>query len=264
MNPIRMIEEVCMLDHLSNGRLELGVGRGTSRDEAAVLGSNYEEARERFDESLDILLQGLETGRVDFDGKYYTLHCKLPIRPLQQPYPPLWYPTSNPDSVARIAERGFNTLMGFTMPGLDDTALAASRYRDLMAQHHGEPGRYNPHNREPLHGVTRHVYVAATDEQAMDEARVAYGAFDWSFRDRPGRPPETAVSRRGDFDTALGRGLIIAGNPESVRAQVQRFVDVTGCNYFVGSFAYGTMTDTQLMTSVRLFAEEVMPAVTAA
>jgi len=264
MNPVRMVEEACMLDHLSNGRLELGVGRGTSRDEAAVLGSNYEEARDRFDEALDILVQGLETGRVDFEGKYYTLHSKLPIRPLQQPYPPLWYPTSNPDSVARIAERGFNTLMGFTMPGLDETALAASRYRELTARHAGEPGRYNPHDRELLHGVTRHVYVAATDEQAMDEARIAYSAFDWSFRDRPGRPPETAVSRRGDFDTALSRGLILVGNPETVRKEVQRYVDVTGANYFVGSFAYGTMTDAQLMTSVRLFAEEVMTAVTPA
>src|SRR3954463_3892249 len=94
MNPVRMVEEACMLDHLSNGRLELGVGRGTSRDEAAglgakyeeargpsrdeaaVLGSNYEEARGRFDEALDILVQGLETGRIDFEGKYYTLHSK--------------------------------------------------------------------------------------------------------------------------------------------------------------------------------------------
>jgi alkanesulfonate monooxygenase SsuD/methylene tetrahydromethanopterin reductase-like flavin-dependent oxidoreductase (luciferase family) len=262
MNPVRMIEEACMLDHLSNGRLELGVGRGTSRDEAAVLGSDYDEARERFDESLEVLVQGLETGRVDFEGKYYTLHCRLPIRPQQQPYPPLWYPTSNPDSVARIAERGFNTLMGFTMPGLDETALAAQRYREVTAKHEGNPGRYNLQGREPMHGVTRHVYVAASDEQAMDEARVAYSAFDWSFRDRPGRPPETAVSRRGDFDTALSRGLILVGNPDTVRNEVQRFVDVTGCNYFVGSFAYGTMTDAQLMTSVRLFAEEVIPGVT--
>jgi alkanesulfonate monooxygenase SsuD/methylene tetrahydromethanopterin reductase-like flavin-dependent oxidoreductase (luciferase family) len=261
MNPVRMVEEVCMLDHLSNGRLELGVGRGTSANEASVLGSNYDEARDRFDEALDILVQGLETGRIDFEGKYYTLHSSLPIRPLQQPYPPLWYPTSNPESVERIAKRGFNTLMGFTMPGLDETAHAAARYREVTAASKDEPGRYNPHDREPLHGVTRHVYVAETDERALDEARMAYSAFDWSFRDRPGRPPESSPSRRGDFDTALGRGLIIAGSPETVRNEVQRYVDVTGANYFVGSFAYGTMTDEQLMTSVRLFAEEVMPAV---
>ena len=263
-NPIRAIEEVCMLDHLSNGRLELGVGRGTSKEEAAVLGYDYAEARERFAECLDILVEGLSTGRVDFDGKYYSYHVKLPIRPLQQPYPPLWYPTSNPDSVPAIAERGYNTLMGFTMPGLDETALAAQRYRALTVGHRDSLGRFNPHDRELLHGVTRHVYVAASDEQALDEARLAYSAFDWSFRDRPGRPPETSVSRRGDFDTALGRGLILAGSPETVRREVQRFVDVTGANYFVGSFAYGTMRDDQLMTSLRLFAEEVMPAVTPA
>ena len=154
--------------------------------------------------------------------------------------------------------------MGFTMPGLDETALAASRYRELISA--APRTSRDATTRTTVSRCTASPVTCTSPRRTT--ARWTKHASPTApstppFRDRPGRPPETSVSRRGDFDTALSRGLIIAGNPETVRNEVQRYVDVTGANYFVGSFAYGTMTDAQLMTSVRLFAEEVMTAVPA-
>src|SRR4029077_6032774 len=104
------------------------------------------------------------------------------------------------------------------------------------------PGRYNGHVATPLYGVTRHVYVADNEEVALDEARIAYTQFDKAFTTRPGEQ-RTGPSRPGDFASALERGLLIAGSPDTVREKVQHFIDKTGANYFVGIFSYGHQTD---------------------
>ena len=109
------------------------------------------------------------------------------------------------------------------------------------------------------HQRGRHVYVDVTDDQALEVAREAYTNFDLNFRTRPGRILE-GPSRRGDFDTAIGWGGIYAGSPESVRAQIQSFLDDTGINYFVATLAFGSLTTEQVLRSVRLFTQEVMPA----
>jgi alkanesulfonate monooxygenase SsuD/methylene tetrahydromethanopterin reductase-like flavin-dependent oxidoreductase (luciferase family) len=111
-------------------------------------------------------------------------------------------------------------------------------------------------------GATRHVFVADTDEQAVEIARDAYNLFDRSFVMRPGRDG-SGESRRGDFETAVGWGGIFAGSPDTVRKQVQGFLDESGANYFVGTFAFGNLTTDQILNSLRLFSREVMPAVTA-
>ena len=134
-NPLRNIEEVCVLDNLSDGRLELGIGRGVSPEELEIYGLTIDEGRERFQECFDILLQGLRTGRVTYKGKYYNIHdAPVTIEPQQRPYPPLWYPTSSPDRVAWVAKEGFNTLFGFTRTGMDVIAAGVAQYRDRLGR----------------------------------------------------------------------------------------------------------------------------------
>ena len=262
-NPMRNIEEVCILDALSNGRLELGVGRGISPDELAIYGVDSAETRERFEESFDILLMGLEKGRVDYEGRYYTLHdAPVHVRPTQQPYPPLWYPSSSLERTTWVAQHGFNTLFGFTRTALDSIATGVQQYR--AAYNAATSARLNPQVREPLLGATRHVLVAATDAEAEAVARPAYNKFDRSYVDRPSGALNGGQSRRGDYDIAVSWGGILAGSPETVRRLVQHFVDATGANYFCGTFAFGDLTTEQILSSMRLFAEEVMPNVTPA
>jgi alkanesulfonate monooxygenase SsuD/methylene tetrahydromethanopterin reductase-like flavin-dependent oxidoreductase (luciferase family) len=255
-NPLRNIEEVCFLDNISNGRLELGVGRGISAEELEIYGLTSEEARARYDECFDILMQGLTQPTVTHKGAYYSIvDAPMTIRPLQQPHPPLWYPTSNPERVTWVAEHGFHTLFGFSHTGPEVIAAGVAQYRAVLAA--AGPGAATL-GHDAMLGATRHVYVDETDEKALAVAREAYTAFDINFRTRPGRSLE--ASRRGDFDTAIGWGGIYAGSPETVRAQVQEFLDGTRINYFVGTFAFGSLTTEQVLRSLRLFTQEVMPA----
>ena len=121
-HPVRLLQEVCMLDHLCGGRLELGIGRGVSPYELGMMNVDIAETRARFDEALAILTTGLATGKVSYEGRYYT--CKdveVMLRPVQQPYPPLWYPTSNAASVPWIASQGISTMFAHNVPTLAET-----------------------------------------------------------------------------------------------------------------------------------------------
>jgi alkanesulfonate monooxygenase SsuD/methylene tetrahydromethanopterin reductase-like flavin-dependent oxidoreductase (luciferase family) len=260
-NPLRNIEEICLLDNLSGGRLELGIGRGISPDELAIYGQTSDEARERFDECFEIMLQGLQTGYVTYDGKYYHLdNAPVTVEPYQRPYPPLWYPTSNPERIDWVAGQGFNTLFGFVRTAMDIIAAGVIRYREAWAAHKDDAKRLNGHVSQPLYGATRHVFVADNAEKAEEAAREAYNEFDNSFLTRPGGRLAEG-SRRGNYDIAVEWGGIFAGTPDMVRDKVQAFIDATGANYFVGTFAFGNLTTDQVLRSMRLFADEVMPNV---
>ncbi|HXL76314.1 MAG TPA: LLM class flavin-dependent oxidoreductase, partial [Burkholderiales bacterium] len=95
-NPYRFYNEVCMLDQLSGGRLELGVGRGVSPIESLAYGlKSIEESRERYRETLDIFFAACRSDVLNYQGQDVELHNK----PVQKPYPPLWFPSSNRDSI---------------------------------------------------------------------------------------------------------------------------------------------------------------------
>jgi alkanesulfonate monooxygenase SsuD/methylene tetrahydromethanopterin reductase-like flavin-dependent oxidoreductase (luciferase family) len=109
-NPLRLAHEICMLDHLSRGRLELGVGRGIVPMEAEKFQVKEEESWDMFREALDLLIAAFTSDILNFEGKYYSYKdIRLWMRPLQRPYPPLWYASGNINTVPWIAREGLNT-----------------------------------------------------------------------------------------------------------------------------------------------------------
>ena len=112
-HPIRLVEEICMLDQLSGGRLEVGVGRGISPYELAYLNVHFLESREIFEESLKVIVQGLREGKISHRGERYKFAgVPIELAPKQRPNPPFWYGASTPEGLAFAARHRMQIVTG--------------------------------------------------------------------------------------------------------------------------------------------------------
>jgi alkanesulfonate monooxygenase SsuD/methylene tetrahydromethanopterin reductase-like flavin-dependent oxidoreductase (luciferase family) len=256
-HPLRLIEEICMLDHLSGGRLDVGVGRGISPYELAYFGVDTLASRDIFQESLKVIVAGLQHDQLVHRGEYYQ-HRGVPmeLKPVQQPYPPFWYGAAAPDSAVWAARHGMNIVGGGPNAALRQVM---QMYQQAWAEHREAPERLNPQVDTPMMGALRHVYVADTDAEAQSVARLAYR--DWydnlaklwrDFRSVP-------VNFTDDLELACQHQVAMVGSPDTVRDHVARFADESGCNYLVCAFAFGSLTHAQAMRSLELFTSKVMP-----
>jgi alkanesulfonate monooxygenase SsuD/methylene tetrahydromethanopterin reductase-like flavin-dependent oxidoreductase (luciferase family) len=258
-HPLRQLEETAMLDQLSRGRYDLGVGRGAVSFELTYFEIDAAETRELLEESLAILIQGFTTGQVDHEGKHYTIkdyRAQIPVR--QRPHPPFWYATINAQTMPWLGQHNVNVvswgLGGNPRGGLDT-------YRAAQAAHRGDPSRLNAHVAQPRVGLMGHVYVADTDEQARREAGEALKVWGESFNHlwvRYQGKPRLPV----DLDAMIERNMAIVGSPPAALIQAQRWLDATGANLIDGAFAFGNLTTEQILHSLDLFNREVRPSLT--
>src|SRR6516162_6638629 len=144
-SPLRLIEEICMLDHLSYGRLEVGVGRGVSPFELKYHKIEHDQSRDIFIDAFECISAGLVTDKLTYAGKHYS-YADVPIalRPLQQPHPPFWYGSSNTTGATWAGERGMHFV------SLGPTGFAKTNIDAFRA----------------AIGVLRHIFVADTDAEA--------------------------------------------------------------------------------------------------
>src|SRR3989442_6767667 len=148
-----------MLDQLSGGRLELGVGRGVSPIESLVYGlKSIEESRARYRETLDIFFAACRSDVLDYQGQDVELYNK----PVQKPYPPLWFPSSNRDSIEFTARHGYHTALlarlAVCEPSEERLVIAVPRGElDGIAVAAGEPERWIGR----LHGLVVMLHVLA-------------------------------------------------------------------------------------------------------
>ncbi len=291
-HPLRLIEEICMLDHLSDGRLEVGVGRGGVL-EAYFWGSDWDVEGNftKYNETLDIVRQGLNTDFLTYEGQFYNFD-KLPMRlhPKQDPHPPFWYMRN----VETAAVDGMNSIIVGT---LDSFAPNVTRFKDVWEQSQGN-GAMTAQGTEPKIGLVTHMVIANTEENAIKAAKPAWEEYLWNLsaprrmeaeqrgldqfiggqenprpagipdreadsRYRSGsstgeRPagatePENAIAQR---DSASFR--VLAGTPDTFREYMDTYVE-TGANYFVCAFHFGNMSADVAERSIELFIDKVMP-----
>ena len=295
-HPIRLIEEISMLDNLSGGRMDIGVGRGGVL-EAYFWGqdSDVETNFARYLETLDIIKEGLSHEELTYDGEFYKFY-ELPmrLRPLQRPYPPFWYMRN----VETAAVDGMHTII---VGSLDSFEANVKRYREAWEKHQGV-GALNIQGEEPKIGLVNHLVIAETDEEAVKIATPAWEHYKWNLgaprrleaekrgltqfmvpneQMRPRGAPDREARRDlfrsleerseeqnrrrqvpGAIDTpGSGRGAgfgVVAGSPASIREYLDEYVE-TGANYFVCGFQWGSLTHEQTMQSLELFIDEVMP-----
>lgn len=257
-DPLRLAEEVCMLDQMSGGRLDLGISRGVSPHELACFGVEAGETRERFDEALEIFRTAMTRKTLDFKGRHYQYaDVPLAIEPQQRPYPPLWYPTHNPDSVAYAARHGYHFA---SLGPVAHIRQLTDQYRSVWAAHRDDPDRINGHVETPKLAAMRQIFIAETDDEALSIAKPAYDHWYESITALWHRRGDHSVDQLFDWDMGLAGETVLVGGPDRVREQVVRLVQEGGVNYVIGSFAWGSLTHAQSRRSLELFAREVMPA----
>jgi alkanesulfonate monooxygenase SsuD/methylene tetrahydromethanopterin reductase-like flavin-dependent oxidoreductase (luciferase family) len=255
-HPLRLAEEIAMLDQLSHGRLDVGVGRGSSPHEIAMYGLDPAEAAGRFEANLPAVLEALETGRFE--------HVELSVPVYQRPHPPLWYPTSNPASIPRLGDQGYNVLFGFGFrsPPLDVVREQSRTFfaRFRASEERGE-ARCSLPGRPPRFGVMRHVFVAPTDEEALTVAKAAFVDHYASFAHLWRAHADDRFSTVPDLDDLVADRKMFVGSPQTVAAQVAEAVTVGELNYLAGAFAWGSLDVDAVLGSLRLFRDDVIPAV---
>jgi alkanesulfonate monooxygenase SsuD/methylene tetrahydromethanopterin reductase-like flavin-dependent oxidoreductase (luciferase family) len=253
-HPLRLIEEVCMLDQMSGGRFQLGVGRGVSMYETQAYGLDFAKTQAMYHEAFQVLLKGLGSDELSFAGEFYQFD-KLPmiLKPVQKPHPPLWYGVTLPGNAAWPAENHVNIVaLGLR----DNTQAIVKAYRDARAAKSFDQNG-------TLMGVSRHVVVADTDEAALKISRRAYPRWRQSFRwlfNRHGTEPRVIGIYPETFDGLIALDNGIAGSPETVRRFVAAEIAANNCNYFVPQMVFGDMTLQESLRSIELFGQDVMPA----
>jgi alkanesulfonate monooxygenase SsuD/methylene tetrahydromethanopterin reductase-like flavin-dependent oxidoreductase (luciferase family) len=249
--PLRLLEEICMLDQISKGRLDIGVGRGISPIEGAFFGINPEEGPAIYREYLELILQGLKGGELTFQGDVYSVtDMPMMLEPVQRPHPPLWVGLGQADATVWPAQNGINVISNVTATRM---RAVTDRYRSEWAANGGAEDAL------PLLGLTRHLVIADDRDEAYAIARRAYEPWRAHFLylwDRAG--VKGTIVLPNDFDEFAADGRAIFGTPEDVAAQVFACIEESGINYFIARFAFGDISFSEAERSVDYFKESVL------
>ena len=257
-NPLILAEEVSMLDHMSGGRFELGIGRGISPWELSMFGTTMNETRDIFREAMEILVQYFTGDSVTHRGsrwRYYDVPVQ--IKPLQKPFPPLWYGSSSGATRDYVASLGAAMNSGWApsariKQSADLYRVAWERNKD-SALRAGRPV-------QPTIGSVRMIVIGETDAEAEAVAQPAYERWYASLEHQAHSFGFTALFVPQAYEVARRRiGSVIAGSPQTVRSELMRHITESGINYPLLQLAFGNLSQAHSLRTLQLFAAEVLP-----
>ena len=253
-NPLKLFEEICMLDQMSSGRLLLGVGRGISPIELRYYGLDPDKTPGMFREGLEVILRAMKGGTLDFQGEHYSYAgVPIEIEPYQRPNPPLWYGLGRPEQIPWAAANRVNIVGNLFAQGMRGLTDAYRREWDRIG---GAPEDM------PLMGTGRHVVVAETEAEAMEVAKRGYVKWRTSFLKLwklHGIMPVMHAVFPERWEDAEAEGRAVAGTPDKVRDFLLREAKAGGVNYLLCRFAFGDITGAESLRSLDLFVRHVMP-----
>jgi len=269
-DPVRLAEELAMVDILSGGRLDVGVGRGNRPVEFEGYRVPQIENRERFEEALEIMVRAWTKERFAFEGRHFTIpEVRVIPKPVQQPHPPLYVVCVSPDTIEATALRGLPMLNSILRGPLDPLV----QQRDTYVKACHKAGRSDAEIAALLGrwGVSRHIYVAASDAQAQAEAKDAEMWYQEALRrflipddiDRVHpllQPGFRAAAERLAHITweQLVAETLAVGSPDTVAAKLAEMRDL-GVGEVLCWMNFGGLPQAQVRRSMELFSREVLP-----
>jgi alkanesulfonate monooxygenase SsuD/methylene tetrahydromethanopterin reductase-like flavin-dependent oxidoreductase (luciferase family) len=264
-SPLRLIEEICMLDHLSHGRFEIGVGRGVSPFELNYHKIDHDQSRDIFIDAFRCISAGLTAPTLNYTGPHFSYKdVPMPLRPLQQPHPAFWYGSSSTTGATWAGEHGMHFL------SLGPTAFAKpniAAFRAALTRRGGAASPKAEFRGGTAIGVMRNIVVADTEAAAHRIAGPAMAhhldMLNW-LRNKHGSSELTArlnVPRAATLEENLADGSLIAGTPDTVVAAIERQSAELGINYLLSYLFFGKMTVADALRSLALMRTEVMPRI---
>jgi luciferase family oxidoreductase group 1 len=231
-HPLRLAEEIALLDVMSGGRVDWGAGRGFDPVEFGVFGVPVEESADRFHEAVEIVLAAWSGERLSWSGRYWEFEgVEVLPKPLQRPHPPTWLAAGSPGAIRWAARHGFSILLG-PHSTFEENAGHRELYRtELEAHGHALTGRQLP--------MARMIAVADTDAEAE---RVARAGVEWVAAAYINPSKATNPDARAQDFLRLDRAalierylrsVVIHGTPERVTDQLERLREEMHLEYLM-------------------------------
>jgi alkanesulfonate monooxygenase SsuD/methylene tetrahydromethanopterin reductase-like flavin-dependent oxidoreductase (luciferase family) len=243
-NPLRVAEDYAMVDVLSGGRLNLGVGSGYLKHEFQGFGISADEKRARFDEGLEILLRAWTGERFSYRGRFHAVaNVQLNVAPLQKPRPPVWIAVLRNEAAVYVGRRGLPVMM-IPYATTDDVAELGSTVRAYRQAFTDAGGL--PEDATAAFGL--HVYCT----ESLDDARAEAGdALERYVRTRQ-------YGKQRTVRTLLDKDLIAFGSPDDVARVARRYGDA-GLTHLLAITNFGGLEHKRVLRSIEVIAREVMP-----
>ena len=266
-HPVRIAEDYAMLDLLSNGRVDLGIGRGYQPHEYQGYGVDQSRSRDIFRESVEVIEKAWGEEQFSYQGEFYQFEdLSVYPKPLQKPHPPIWMASLSPGSFELCGRFGYNLLcapiFGFDV---NKGAEQIQQYRDALTAHGRNPADYQ------IAGLTM-TYVADTTQQALEEFKDGVMWYMRTFakyvappKGQPAIPTFEMYAQIRDllelaeWDRIVKAGAVICGSPDEVVDRLGQIGELCGFTEHLGWTRIGGLAHDKVMHSMELMASKVIP-----
>jgi alkanesulfonate monooxygenase SsuD/methylene tetrahydromethanopterin reductase-like flavin-dependent oxidoreductase (luciferase family) len=268
-HPIDLAESLAVLDVVSGGRLDVGIGRGGTLQDYQTFQSERADARARVEEGIALIQQSWSGVPFDFHGRFHSAErVHVRPRPLQRPHPPLFIAANSEDSVRSAARLGLPTLSSFFVP-LPELQRRHELYREV-AQASGR-SLTEIEGLEAQSWGMRVVHVAPSREEALRAIEAPFMGYQHKMAvlrsdSTGGSVPNSfdrSLLRLRSFEEYLATGWTLVGTADDVRDGLQQYLEATGYQRVMLLMALPGLATGLALRSMRLFAEQVAPAMTA-
>jgi alkanesulfonate monooxygenase SsuD/methylene tetrahydromethanopterin reductase-like flavin-dependent oxidoreductase (luciferase family) len=254
-NPLEVAESYAMVDVISNGRLDFGVGKGSEAHEYRKFGFDQTQSTGRLYEGTEVILQAWSDQPVNFSGEFFN-YQNVPVypKPVQRPHPPVWVGCArSEDSFRWAGENGFHLM---TLPFLYREAHVLpgfiKTYRDALAKAGQDCTQTDVLGKF-------HIYVSSSLDKAVEEAAPYLANYTDVHRAADPQRKEKGLMVVRDVKVQLTEGFVIAGDPQRCIDAIHKWREAVGLTAISGTFHFGGMPQEMALKNIRLFAEKVMP-----
>jgi alkanesulfonate monooxygenase SsuD/methylene tetrahydromethanopterin reductase-like flavin-dependent oxidoreductase (luciferase family) len=249
-HPLRAFEEICMLDQLSGGRLDLGIGRGAVPLELSFFGVSPAEAQDRYSEATEIVLKAMETDTLTYSGRHFNItDVPITLSPIQKPHPPLWYGAMKPETARWAAQNSINI-----------ACVGKSSSIRTITDAYRAHWSTRPTQTMPQLGMVRIVVIARSDTEARALAAPAYARWfkTFTFLSRIGNLP-VPPNLPNSFEQALDDDFCLVGSPSTVREKLKSQVVEAGVTYVMCQLAFGDLPLAASLRTISAMQSTIIP-----